>query len=563
MIRRGSGWGSQPGGVLYPRRNRGNWARPVLLGIVLLAAVAVAAFAIFSFCTGEDCTREYCPSDASIATPDGYERLSDIYEWSGGDAATVTDLQIEVPLDEGTSDGRNINFFRYDETTSAWEPFAAAILADSGDAVSGRLTSAPPVIAVMRRLSAAGHVVAYLPKGAILHPDAAAIATIVHARDFTVASDGGLLGDASTRESVGLSATAAALLYPTVSVDASEAQARAIISGVLSSPQTRSAHVQAIVERTVTGNLPGIDIFYDQLPVTERTTFALFISELADALHEQQKVLTVTLPAPVRLPDRIDEGAYDWAEIGRAADVVQMAVYRDQNTYRRNMPEILASLAVKLPPAKLVLTVTPYATEKGPDDSLQAMTLFNALKIASALEVHASAESGIVTNTNIEVVATNIDRTQNRSGVIWDPQVATVAFTYDLNGGRTVWIENTFSVGFKLELIPRFGLGGVAVEDASADETLGNIWPAIAPFVATGEPVLQQPNPSDLAPRWSVSDGQAEGGERGTLSWLTPARPGTYAITLALSDGVVVLENVLEVNVTEQTTASPTPTSGG
>jgi spore germination protein YaaH len=557
MMRRGSAWGSQPGGVLYPRRNRGGWVRPLLLGFVLLATLAVAAFVIFTVCSGDDCSREYCPSNADIATPDGF------YEWQGGDDATsITDLQVSVPLNDGTSDGRNLSFFRYDEATQAWEPFAAAILDQSGNSVSGRLNSAPPVIAVMRRLSAAGHVVAYLPAGAVLHPQAAAIATIVHTRDFAVASDGGLIGDVSDAAAIGLTAGAGALHYPLISVDASDPQARAVISGVLASPEARTAHVQRIVEKTVTANLAGVGIFYDNLPPTERTGFALFVGELADALHEQQKVLTVTLPPPVRLADRVDEGAYDWTEIGRAADIVEMAVYRDQNTYRRNMPEILADLATKVSPSKLVLTVTPYATEKGPDDSLQAMTLFNALKIAAALELYVGAE-GLLTNTNIDVVATNIDRTQGRSGVIWDPQVASVAFTYDLNGGRTVWIENVFSVGFKLELIPRFGLGGVAVEDASADQTLGNIWPAIEPFVSSGQPVLLQPNPADLAPRWEVSDGQAEGGDRGTLSWLTPSQPGTYAVTLTLSDGVVVLENVIEVNVTQQAAATPTTASGG
>ena len=434
------------------------------------------------------------------------------------------------------------------------------ILDASGNSVTGQLNSAPAVMSVMRRLSSAGHVIAYVPHNTPLQADAARLATIVHTRDFTVASDGGLLGTLSDPRAIGIAEGGAAILYPTVSADAADPQTKAIISAVLSSSQTRTAHVQSIVQIVVTSNLAGIDIFYDNLAATERTGFALFISELAEALHQQKKILTVTLPPPVRLPDRIDEGAYDWTEIGRSADIVQMSVYRDQNTFRRNVPEILEDLSLKVSPSKLVLTVTPLATEKAPDESLQPMTVFNALSIASKLAVHVGSDQRITTNTNVEVVATNIDKTQGRSGIIWDPQVATVAFTYDQSGGRTVWIENTFSVGFKLELIPRFGLGGVAVEDASASELLGNIWPAIEPFITSGQPVLLQPHPDDLLPRWAVSDGQAEGGQRGVLSWLTPSVPGTYSITLALSDGVVVLENVIEVNVTEQ---SATPASGG
>jgi spore germination protein YaaH len=531
---------------------------------IVLAMLAVFAFLVFSLCSGGGCAKDYCAIDAEIATPEGYERISDIYEWRGDEAPVgETDLQMLVPLDERTDDGRNLSFFRYDATTQTWEAFAAAVLDADGQSVSGRLTSTPPLIAIMRRLSAAGHVIVYVPNSTPVQPQAAALATIVHTRDFGVASDGGITGTITDRAVLGLPQGSAAVQYPVITVDASGATERAIISGVLSSPVTRTAHVQHIVQLALTANLPGVDIAYVGLPVTERTGFALFISELADALHAQQKALSVTLPPPVRLPDRIDEGAYDWAEVGRAADIVQVAVYRDQNTYRRDMPEILAYLAERVSPAKLVLTVTPLATEKAPDDSLQPMTLFNALSIAAKLSVHVSGEEGIAVNSNVDVVATNIDRTQGRSGVIWDPQVACVAFTYDLNGGRTVWIENVFSVGFKLELIPRYGLGGIAVEDASNSEFLGNIWPAIEPFVANGQPVLLQPNPADLAPEWQVSDGQAEGGDRGVLSWLTPSRAGTYAITLALSDGVVVLENVIEVNVTDQAEGTATPQAGG
>jgi len=565
MTRRGSGWNASPGGVLYPRRGRGDSARPLILAFIVLATAAVAAFFIFRICSSDDCTDDYCPSGASIATPDGYARLSKILEWRGSaDAAATADLSVSVPLDEQTDDGRNLSFFRYDATTQAWEPFAPAILDQGGRAVTARFNTAPEVVAVMRRLSAAGHVVAYLPQNASLHPDAAALVTIVHTRDFSVASDGGIIGTVADPRVIGLADGSQSVHYPSVYVDAGNQQSKAIISGVLSSSQTRTAHVQQIVQRTVEGNLPGIDIWYDNLPVTERTQFALFISELGQALHAQKKVLTVTLPAPIRQPDRVDEGAYDWAEIGRAADVLQMAVYRDQNTYRRDMPTILEYLTHSVPPSKIVLTVSPYATEKAPDGSLQSMSLVSAMGIASKLSIHVGTDQRVTTNSNVDVVATNIDRTQGRSGVTWDPQVASVAFTYDLNGGRTVWIENVFSIGFKLELIPRFGLGGVAIEDASANQLLGDIWPAIAPFVASGQPVLIQPNPDDLVPTWTVTDGVAEGGQKGVLTWSTPAKAGTYTITLGLSDGVARFENEIQVNVEEASRAggTATPTTG-
>ena len=110
MIRRGSGWGSQPGGVLYPGRGGRNWARPLLLGIILLATLAVAAFVFFSLCSSESCSQDYCPSNANIATPDGYARVSDIYEWQGDEATAAAPVEVRVELNDSTDDGRNLVF---------------------------------------------------------------------------------------------------------------------------------------------------------------------------------------------------------------------------------------------------------------------------------------------------------------------------------------------------------------------------------------------------------------------------------------------------------------------
>jgi hypothetical protein len=130
-----------------------------------------------------------------------------------------------------------------------------------------------------------------------------------------------------------------------------------------------------------------------------------------------------------------------------------------------------------------------------------------------------------------------------------------------------VWIENFFSVGFKLEFINRFKLGGVGVEDASDNLYLGNIWPALLPFISGGQPILVQPNPKDLQPQWKASKGSIEDTTRGSVKWLTPAEPGNYTINLTLSDGISLFESEIAVDVQGKDrtpvpgspSASPTP----
>lgn len=550
-------WGTRRPGMTYGNRG-GGAGRVVLLGLILVATFALAYFALTRACGGSKCEEAYCASDEQIATPEGYQRVTRIYAYNQAKGAVPegNNVQIQLELEEPTTDSRNLSFYRYVPDTKIWEPMTPAVLDAQGKHVSATLNSAPPVLAVMRRLSAAGHVVAYLPpKNAPIHPEAAAHATIVHTRDFKPTSDGGLAGTPAQ-----VQVPPGAAWYPMVSVDANEKGLIPIVTTILSNSTSRSNHVQQILKKVQDLGLAGIDISYMDLPVDQRTSFTLFVSELATALHAQNKMLTLTLPSPLKTPERVDEGAYDWAELGKAADVLQIWPYRDQGTFRRDMPDILKQLTGEVDPNKLVLTVSPYAVEKS-TEGLRTMTLTEAMIIATKLGISGD-EKGLTTNTIVQITGINIDRDENRSGIKWSPEAASVAFTYQQNGGRTVWIENAFSIGFKLELIPQFKLGGVAVEDATADTLLGNIWTALTPFITSGQPVLLQPNPQDLQPRWKASKGTTEGGARGSVKWTTPAEPGTYTVSVTLSDGVALFENAIPVAVVAKATPVASPTAG-
>lgn len=555
MTRRGGTaqvpWGGRrPPGLLG---SAGGFRRPLLLALLMVAVVVVVFLAVGKVCGGGGCKEEYCPTGQDIAAPAGLEFASKIYQYHPPAAGVPagSDIQVFVPLTKTTADSRNLAFYQYVAETNAWEPLAAAVLVPGGNQVSGLFHDTPAFIAVMRRQGAQWTVAAYLDHNAPLHREGVGRVTIVHTLDFRPAADGSLDGEVSTTPiEPGVS------FYPVVYANALDRAAIPVVTGILSTDASRSHHVQQIVDKVNASQLAGIDIAYLDLPASERTSFTLFVAELAQALHAQSKKLTLTLPPPVKAQDRIDEGAYDWSELGQSADVLQLAPYRDQSTYRRDMPEILNYLTSVVEPSKLVLTVTPYATEKAAE-GVRRLKITEAMSIATKLGLGGSSTQKIETSSILEVVGKNIDRSENLTGVQWDPNTATVAFTYKDNGGRTVWIENIFSVGFKLEYIMRYGLGGVAVEDASDDIYLGNIWPAILPFLGGGQPILLQPHPGDLQPVWSAQKGQVEDSKKGSMKWTTPAEPGTYTVTLRLSDGVSLFENEIAVIVQARDLRTP------
>ncbi len=555
-------WGAGGGQVLGRGNRRPGVGRAVALGAILVGLVLLGGFVFLRACGGSECVDVYCPSDRNIAAPEGYEFASRIFELNPEATPTQPgfDLQVQAALTREATDGQLLSFFRYDETAQRWDPIAPAVVDAQGRVATATFKEAPAVMAVLRRMTPGGVLVAYLPHNATLHREAQPHVTIVHPLDFAPNADGTIGGELSSTVAQGRGYE----VYPVIAANASVQGQVAVVESLLADARSRTNHVQQILAKVNELGLRGIDIAYLDLPATQRTSFTLFVGELADALHAQGRQLTLTLPSPIKTQNRIDEGAYDYAELAKRADLIKIAPYRDQATFRLVMSEVLQFLTERVTPSKLVLTVSPYSTETG-GDVIGRLTLVDAMNIATRISVRAQAEA-ITTSTQVDVAGTNIDRDEGLTGLRWYPETATVAFSYKQpqgGGSRTVYIENVFSIGFKLELIPTYRLGGVAVEDASENVLLGNIWPAIIPFVTSGLPTLTQPNAEDLKPRWAASGGNMEDTGRGSARWFTPSQPGTYTISLTLSDGVALFENSVEVVVRQREAATtPTPGSG-
>ncbi len=562
MTRRGGQlpWGQRGAGGLYGSEPRRGYGRLAIMALIVVGVLGLGYLLFTKVFGGASCDKYYCESGQDLGAPAGFELVTKVFEFNKtkGSIAAGTPVDIRLPVAKATTDARNLSFYQYLAETKTWEPVTPARLDPQGKEVSATLTSAPKVIAVLRRNAPGGMVIAYLPHNGTLHHDAVGKITMLHTLDFTPAADGGVDGELSA-----VKADPSFQWIPTISARGDVKGQLPIVQGILNSAKTRSAHVQAIVKKVNDAGLAGIDIEYLDLTVNERTSFALFISELSQVLHSQNKQLTVTAPPPLKNQDRFEEGGYDWAEIGKDADVVQIAPYRDQGKYRTDMPAILQYLAGQVQPStRLVLTVTPYATQKD-DTGLHPMRVTDAMSIATKLAVQGEK---LQTGSQVIVSGVNINKEDGRSGIAWVPEVACVAFTYEQNGGRTVWLENFFSIGFKLQYIDQFKLGGVAVEDASDDIYLGNIWTALVPYISSGQPILMQPNPQDLQPKWTTSKGSFEDSRKGYIKWSTPAEAGTYTVTLTLSDGVALFQSELPANVQPRDTRTPvagSPTPGG
>jgi spore germination protein YaaH len=100
------------------------------------------------------------------------------------------------------------------------------------------------------------------------------------------------------------------------------------ILAMLKDPKLRARHIEAIMKIARSPLIDGIDIDYENLPPEMRQPFTDFIYELSTALHAENKILSVTVPARVRNDDGCQLCAFaDYANLGRAADQIRIMAY--------------------------------------------------------------------------------------------------------------------------------------------------------------------------------------------------------------------------------------------
>ena len=105
---------------------------------------------------------------------------------------------------------------------------------------------------------------------------------------------------------------------------------------ILANTTSRSQHVQNIVNLVVSSGFDGIDLDYEGFAFTDgvaswestKPVWVAFVTELAARLHENGKLLSVTIP-PTWIEAGVVRGypVYETAKIGAVADRIKLMVY--------------------------------------------------------------------------------------------------------------------------------------------------------------------------------------------------------------------------------------------
>jgi hypothetical protein len=309
------------------------------------------------------------------------EALSALMPISAADEGPV---EVTVAL-RADPDGRNLGLTPSKRQVGA--PASATLV--NGAAAKGLVTS---VLRTRWSALTSSAVNVTWTVGAQVDPAALEVATALNPVDFFPVADGSVAGSASVLNSAGKA------VLPTVRATAPrEIDA---VNTILASPQLRETHISALVAVALQPGYSGVD------PYGRGSGAKARLHGLHPWLAER-----LTHPSPAN-PDRRyskaginwDTGAFDWKEIGRAADEIKLAPELDPSIYFRRMEEVVAFLKPNVDLRKVSLVVGRSSKEKA-SNGLRLMNLREALSIASTLEVRTAA---IAPNASVLIVGKNI-----------------------------------------------------------------------------------------------------------------------------------------------------------
>lgn len=474
------------------------------------------------------------------ALPPGLAALSDYIEFQAEEDTPVT-IGLPLTTDPG-EDAAGLGFYTHFD--GRWQRQADVTVKElQGKTVGeGDFTTVPQNLAVLRVLTQTYQVAGSLPSGATLHPDARA--NIINPRDYSPASDGSVQG---TKTDV---AAQGALIMPTIVGSGSDTAA--VVNDILADDNLRGTHIQSITDLVKNASLDGVDLEYSAVDVDLAGEFTDFVKGLSDALHTDSKRLSLTLPPPTN-----QRQAYEWDKLGDSVDIIRILPIADPVAYWETMPGALSQVTKDVDPGKVMLVVSPFSIQ-GTGDVTQLMGYLQAMVQAAEAVVREPQADQIKPGATVKLVARNLDEGEGASPLRWSDDAAAISYAIGGTERRRIFIENKFSVSFKLELVQVYGLGGVAISDASAQSDVANVWPTVNDFVQSNTVSLARPNDSMLLPSWQVEAGDIGAGSGTSATWVAPGQ-GTYNVTLIVSDGDRRFGRQLPIEIKEGEEASPTP----
>ena len=155
----------------------------------------------------------------------------------------------------------------------------------------------------------------------------------------------------------------------TNSTSSGKAFSRDLAAAVLASPDRRRRFIDDLLALVKDMGYDGVDLDWEDLRPADRDGFSALVEELADALHAEDRFLSIAVMPKTSEPGEWDNQKYaDWSRIGKAVDEFKIMTYSYSGPWGDPGPQappewvdrVLTFAERKVPPGKISMGVPFY-----------------------------------------------------------------------------------------------------------------------------------------------------------------------------------------------------------
>lgn len=236
----------------------------------------------------------------------------------------------------------------------------------------------------------------------------------------------------------------------------------AVLEGLMTDPAAQDAFIASLIETATSLGYDGVSIDFEHLKPQMRDAFSRLIEKIADAVHAQGLTISISVGAKTwDDPNNGWAGGYDYARLGRAVDRLIVMTY-DEHGFSSGPGPIASSGWVE--------RVARYVTSQVPSNKV----LLGIAGYGFDWN-HAGGRPRYLSHDQADALRQRVG-----ARLKWDSAANTPYFTYyDAAGNfHEVWYENADSTSWKLDLVDKYNLGGIALwrlglEDAALWDLVG------------------------------------------------------------------------------------------
>lgn len=454
---------------------------------------------------------------------------SNVYQLEGAGVGQAT---VNVPGGVSAND----DLFGYDG--QAWQFMPSQVSASGQELITAEGQLPQALVVVERSETNPVTVAADLQPEQALPADVLPLVTQVNVAGYMLGSAGELTGAAASAPQGGY----AQLLHVT---NAGAIVDQTAVAELLADPNLRTSHMQILLNEVAAGGYAGVNLDYQAIVDAQQDEFTLFVTDLANNLHNQGKLLAITVATPTLGSDgNWSTGGQDLSTLGSLADMIYLQMPLDPTAYGDGgeAEQLLAWATRQVDRSKLIASVSANAVDLL-GGALREVTLENALTKLGQVDA-VSGETTVEPSTPLELAFAG-----EATPLEWDGESLTYKFSYTQDGQtRTVWIANEASLAYRLRLADRYGLGGAAIRGLSNMESAATYVAALESYTADGE----MPQPAGAAIVWTVEneDGgivASSSGEALEFAWEGTDTSGNYVVKAGFAQGdtAVTLSEVM------------------